>query len=192
MDGGGPIGNGREAPPDVTLTRCDEEAIVSSRQHIGADMIIALPFIVIGLSFGIVMIYQSWLLKSYFGVIISPWFGLGFAAMGYYMIAPFSLHIDVATRTYKYTFGWRPLRKVKEGRWEDFERLSVRTYFRSSAGRDTTLFLHWRNRRRQPFPLYTAYQEEARQQGLVIASVLNLPFVDEKEKPVRPSSVPPA
>ena len=181
MDGG-MTGSGRESPPDVILTRCDEAVLLSCKQPMGPDMIIGLPFIVIGLSYGVVLFLQNFLRGSYWGAILAPGVGVGFAAIGYCMIAPFRLHIDVAARAYRYTFGWWPLRRVKEGRLEDFERLSVRLY--SPAGRNATLFLHLRDGRRKPFPLHTANQEEVQRQGVAVASCLSLPLVDQSGKSV--------
>jgi hypothetical protein len=128
---------------------------------------------------------------DYGGALASFLFGLPFAGMGYFALAPSTLRIEVARRTYTQAWGWRPLRKETQGGFEDFDHLSLQTY--DLPGKPTTLRLHWRDPKRPPFALLTSKLEEAHRQGHAVALLLRLPLVemDKKGKPIRPVSAEP-
>jgi hypothetical protein len=189
MDAGG-LGSGpsgRETPPNAKLKQCDEQAIFSVPSF-GGFHVFGSVFLAAGLWMSVGLPIAGIRQGLYPGALFSFLFGLLFAGMGYLALAPSTLRIEVATRTYTQGWGWRPLRKETQGGAEDFDHLSLQTY--DLPGKATTLRLHWRDPKRQPFALLTSKQEEAHRQGHTVASLLRLPLVemDNKGKPVSPIS----
>jgi hypothetical protein len=171
------------------LIQCDEQAVVAV-PSLGFSHFFGFLFLGSGLWMSVGGAIAGIRQGLYPDALLSFLIGLPFAGMGYIAMAPTTLRIEVATRTYKECWGWRPLRKEASGSGEDFDHLSLRTY--DYAGKPTTLRLHWRDRERPPFALHTSDQEKAQHYGRVVASLLGLPLVDQKGKSISHGSAPPA
>ena len=192
-DGGPAGGRGNETPPAATLSRCDEQAVISVKPWGGYRL---LGLLVLGLGGGALWAAGTCLLAPlvgsasdatfgrFLGVALFQGVGLLFSYAGYRQLGPATLRLDIATHTYTECTGWWPLRKEIQGSWEDISQISLHTY--STRGKGTTLFLHWRNPGRAPFALHTSAQPEAQGYRQTIARLLHLPYLNENGKLVFP------
>jgi hypothetical protein len=193
------------ATSTATLTRWDAEAVVSERPLLSDRLVGILPML-LGAGFSGPVLLQllaamlhpadgrggdasGEILGRVLAFLFIAFFGLLFVAVGYFIFGPRVLHIAPATKAYRLVEGWRPLCRVKEGDGrEEFDRLTLRDHAGGGAAPVTTLRLHWKDAKREPFVLHTSGREEASERARALAALLGLPLVDENAEP---TGVPP-
>jgi hypothetical protein len=173
------------------MLRCDEQVIAAAHLR-SLESFFGIPLVAWGLLQGI----GGFILQIREGEYPGAFFLLGFGAViaipGYLLLGPATLHIDVPTRTYTHSRYWWPFRQEQTGIGSDFDRLSLRTFGRE--GSKATLYLYWRDPKRQPFALHSGDREEVLRHALSISALLHIMLFDTQREIIEPdnASEPPS
>ena len=181
MDGGGPVfgpsgGYRRGSTPQYKLTHCNEHECVSKRRF---DFIsfIGLLFLTPGLFLEMIGIPLFFKLDSIaFGFLT---FGMGAFCcyIGIVSLQPVTLTINIEMGTWRRKAGWRVCGREESGLLQEFN--SVLFHNNHGMGWHISLQTLLKRNREIHFDLHTADFENAKRIGFEVASLLNLPYVDE-------------
>jgi hypothetical protein len=173
------------------LLRCDEQ-VIAAALPLSLEFLFGIPLLTWGLLQGIGGFILQVREGEYPGAFLLLGFGALIAIPGYLLLGPETLHIDVPTRTYKHSRYWWPFRQEQTGIGSDFDRLSLRTFGRE--GKKATLYIYWRDPKRQPFAFHSGDREEVLRHALAISALLHILLFDAERQLIEPddASLPPS